>query len=47
MIQEGYGPDDEQRTVEFSGCLSDSRYGTIYAIDELDNFLGDRLHDGK
>ena len=41
--------DDEQRTVEFRRVaypIADTA-NQIYAIDELDNFLGDRLHDGK
>lgn len=41
--------DDEQRTVEFRRVaypIADTA-NQIYAIVELDNFLGDRLHDGK
>ncbi|MAT09621.1 MAG: phosphoesterase [Rhodopirellula sp.] len=41
--------DDEARTVEFRRIAYPiaETANQIYAIEELDNFLGDRLHDGK
>ena len=41
--------DDQQQTVEFRRItypISETA-NKIYEIDDLDNFLGDRLHDGK
>ena len=41
--------DDQARTVEFrriSYPIAETA-NQIYAIEELDDFLGDRLYDGK
>ena len=41
--------DDQQQTVEFRRItypISETA-NKIYEIDDLDNFLGDRLHYGK
>ncbi len=41
--------DDQQQTVEFrriAYSISETA-NKIYEIEDLDNFLGDRLHDGK
>ena len=41
--------DDQARTVEFRRIAYPiaETANQIYAIEELDDFLGDRLHDGK
>ena len=41
--------DDQANTVEFRRVVYPiaETSNQIYAIEELDDFLGDRLHDGK